>query len=138
MSTDPCFASHLSCQYLCFYRTCQCDGIWAWDAARSKPVLVLPWVLAMLGDNPMQSELACHIGMRGRFFCRTCWVYKHDGAHAPDGTGNDSARESEGSEDEIPTTSARRKVKESMTEMLDRVKRFVSVRTCFPRPVSCS
>lgn len=28
----------------------------------------------MLGDNPMQSEMACHIGLQGRMFCRVCWV----------------------------------------------------------------
>lgn len=35
-------------------------------------------VLALLGDNPMQSEFACHIGMRGKFFCRSCWVKGKD------------------------------------------------------------
>lgn len=27
----------------------------------------------------MQSEFACHIGLRGKFFCRACWVKGHDG-----------------------------------------------------------
>jgi hypothetical protein len=35
-------------------------------------------VLALLGDNPMQSEFACHIGLKGKFFCRACWVKGSD------------------------------------------------------------
>ncbi|KAF4617992.1 hypothetical protein D9613_012967 [Agrocybe pediades] len=52
----------------------QQNGIWAWDCALREPVLIFPAVLALLGDNPMQSEFACHIGLTGKFFCRTCWV----------------------------------------------------------------
>ncbi|KAJ7110547.1 hypothetical protein C8R44DRAFT_633975 [Mycena epipterygia] len=52
----------------------QDEGIWAWDMLEEEPVLVIPEVLALLGDNPMQSEFACHIGLRGKFFCRACWV----------------------------------------------------------------
>ncbi|KAJ7232133.1 hypothetical protein C8J57DRAFT_1439801 [Mycena rebaudengoi] len=53
---------------------CQEHGIWAWDAEFCELVLVIPSVLAMLGDNPMQSEFACHIGFRGNFFCHVCHV----------------------------------------------------------------
>lgn len=73
-------------------RTAQDEGIWAWDCETSEPVLVIPFVLAMLGDNPMQSEFACHIGLRGKFFCRACWVKGKDASDdlpapppAPDG-----------------------------------------------------
>ncbi|KAF7318315.1 hypothetical protein HMN09_00340300 [Mycena chlorophos] len=52
----------------------QARGIWAWDSVLNEIVLVIPSVLAMLGDNPMQSEFACHIGFRGKFFCRVCRV----------------------------------------------------------------
>lgn len=38
----------------------------------------MPFVLAMLGDNPMQSEFACHIGLHGKLFCRACWVRGKD------------------------------------------------------------
>ena len=44
----------------------------------NEPVLIVPWVLAMLGDNPMQSEFACHMGLRAKFFCRNCWVKGRD------------------------------------------------------------
>ena len=41
-------------------------------------MLVIPWVLALLGDNPMQSELACHRGLMAKIFCRVCWVKGFD------------------------------------------------------------
>ncbi|KAK6984177.1 hypothetical protein R3P38DRAFT_3333013 [Favolaschia claudopus] len=53
-------------------------GIWAWDSQENELILVIPAVLALLGDNPMQSEFACHIGLRGKLFCRACWVKGSD------------------------------------------------------------
>ena len=49
-------------------------GIWAWDCVFNEPILIIPFVLALLGDNLMQSEFACHIGLWGRLFCHACWV----------------------------------------------------------------
>ena len=34
--------------------------------------MLIPSVLALLGDNPMQSELSCHVGLNGNKFCRIC------------------------------------------------------------------
>src|ERR1700683_855399 len=47
----------------CCCRAGQKNGIWAWDAAAKEMVLAILVVLAMLGDNPMQSELTCHVGL---------------------------------------------------------------------------
>ncbi|KAJ7328003.1 hypothetical protein DFH08DRAFT_967771 [Mycena albidolilacea] len=49
-------------------------------------VLIIPSVLALLGDNPMQSEFACHIGLHGKYFCRACWVKGGDSLDDQDAT----------------------------------------------------
>ncbi|KAF8877657.1 hypothetical protein CPB84DRAFT_1752095 [Gymnopilus junonius] len=58
---------------------CQEDGVWVYDCIEKEMVLVIIWVLALLGDNPMQSEFACHAGLRAKFFCHICWVKGKDG-----------------------------------------------------------
>ncbi|KAG2046570.1 hypothetical protein BDR06DRAFT_985533 [Suillus hirtellus] len=50
------------------------QGIWAWDCVHEEYVLVIPSILALLRDNPMQSEMACHIGSMGKYFCRICKI----------------------------------------------------------------
>ncbi|KAJ3542935.1 hypothetical protein NM688_g5919 [Phlebia brevispora] len=55
----------------------QQDGVVAWDCVFQEDVLFIPWVLAFLGDNPMQSELASHIGLQGKYFCRVCHASKN-------------------------------------------------------------
>lgn len=84
-------------------RAAQKDGIWAWDCVLNEPILVLPSVLALLGDNPMQSEFACHIGLQAKFFCRNCWVKGRDvaeergsGQAAPDDAASVASEESRG------------------------------------------
>ncbi|KAK0211411.1 hypothetical protein IW262DRAFT_1301739 [Armillaria fumosa] len=64
--------------------TVQAYGIEAWDCELEKNVLPILFVLALLGDNPMQSEFACHISLQGKFFCHACWVMESDtsGGHA--------------------------------------------------------
>ncbi|KAK0501924.1 hypothetical protein EDD18DRAFT_1346492 [Armillaria luteobubalina] len=56
----------------------QTKGIWAWDCVNQEAVLLILSIMAMLGDNPMQSEFACHIGLCGKFFCWACWVKGKD------------------------------------------------------------
>ncbi|KAG2369048.1 hypothetical protein BDR07DRAFT_1447877 [Suillus spraguei] len=53
-------------------------GIWAYDCSYHDIILVIISVLALLGDNPMQSEFACHAGLMSKFFCRCCWVKGKD------------------------------------------------------------
>lgn len=102
----------------------------------------------------MQSEFACHIGLRGKFFCRACWVKGHDavgekgkepsevvnedsGSEASNGSGGATASEagSEASELEPEgslgqkTKGRRKKVKETLSNLVRRAKDFVKVCT---------
>ncbi|KAL0578323.1 hypothetical protein V5O48_003670 [Marasmius crinis-equi] len=52
----------------------QHNGILARDFILNEDVIIILSVLAMLGDNPMQSELSCHVGFNGNLFCRVCEV----------------------------------------------------------------
>ncbi|KAL1658383.1 hypothetical protein GGF50DRAFT_67362 [Schizophyllum commune] len=59
------------------------NGVEAYDWVHKELVIIAPWILAELGDNPMQSELAAHIGMRGRCYCRVC-CYNQDSSDRQD------------------------------------------------------
>jgi hypothetical protein len=76
--------------------------------------LIFPTVHALLGDNPMHSEFACHIGLRGKYFCRVCEVKGSDAADAgdipvdnrgtPDGTPDNSPAPSVAGSDHVPNS----------------------------------
>ncbi|KAJ3897384.1 hypothetical protein F5879DRAFT_996133 [Lentinula edodes] len=128
---------------------CQENGIWAWDPKTNSRILLMVCVLALLGDNPMQSEFACHIGLRGKFFCRTCGIKGKDAkdklaAKNPvvspepneDVAMDDSDDEHEGSEAGSVGSAAstgskggkkkrKRKFNESLQSMVHRVKEFI-------------
>ncbi|KAH8983089.1 hypothetical protein EDB86DRAFT_3066391 [Lactarius hatsudake] len=120
-------------------------GVWAWDCVHEDHVLVIPFVAALLGDNPMQSEFACHVGPGGKMICRVCQVKGLDVStndtqaqmapapiHDVDGgrTTPDSIGTSDGDSSTdgayAPTNRRKRKL-ESMQEMVERVTRFVHI-----------
>ncbi|KZV84575.1 hypothetical protein EXIGLDRAFT_842094 [Exidia glandulosa HHB12029] len=104
---------------------CGDHGVWAYNAATGRVVLLLPFVLALLGDNPMQSELSCHIGMKGKYFCRVCWVKGVDRQQEADAE-DDDGHSTDGSEASATGENGRRKkFVESAQEVLARIKRFV-------------
>ena len=70
--------------FIIISRNAQKEGILAWDCEYKEYILFFPTVFALLGDNPMQSEMACHIGLQGNAFCRACMVKRHESAPAPD------------------------------------------------------
>ena len=105
-------------------------------------MLVIPAVLALLGDNPMQSELACHVGSMGKYFCHVCNVKGYDiqdmATNAEDDQtyGNNDGGQSEDQEfvrsEGEESAHAQKKSKgkgkkETMNEMVSRIKRFVKV-----------
>jgi hypothetical protein len=133
-------------------RQCQKDGIWAWDCVENEPVLLIPMVLALLSDNPMQSEFACHIGLKGKLFCRACWVKGTDAraetipehSDSPHANSHDSevdamsetgsaggSETSDGNGDEASHNKMkghRKRALESMSNMVPRVEAFVKVK----------
>ena len=100
----------------------------------------------MLGDNPMQSEFACHVGLTGKFFCRCCWAKGRDAdnegplssqphstpasptvpspSHAP-ATDASSIHSDAGSEKSIG--GKRRRRVETLSQLKERAKRFLEV-----------
>ncbi|KZV90434.1 hypothetical protein EXIGLDRAFT_649329, partial [Exidia glandulosa HHB12029] len=108
---------------------CGDHGVWAYNAATGRVILLLPFVLALLGDNPMQSELSCHIGMKGKYFCRVCWVKGVDRQQEPDAE-DDDGHSTDGSEASATGENGRRKkFVESAQEVLARIKRFDGTQT---------
>jgi len=122
-------------------RDCQ-DGVWAWDADPKEMFLVIPAVLAMLGDNPMQSEIVCYIGLKGKFFCRNCWVKGSDAANREvspaHGDGGDMSNVSVGSnasnhsQQSLGGKKTWQKQKETLKELADCAHQFLGVCQSFP------
>ncbi|KAI6097005.1 hypothetical protein EDD16DRAFT_1698021 [Pisolithus croceorrhizus] len=131
----------------------QMYGIWAWDIEAREMVLVILAVLAMLSDNPMQSELVCHVGLQGKFFCCNCWVQGvgTDSGQPPQSTGRavltnldddthsietgSHATNSDGSLHWGVTCPLKGKgcQSETMQDLVDRVRHFLGVNT----PCAC-
>ncbi|KAI9067152.1 hypothetical protein FKP32DRAFT_1684097 [Trametes sanguinea] len=126
----------------------QTEGFWAWDVVEQEMVLVIPVVLAVLGDNPMQSELACHVGLAGKLFCRNCMVQGkaradqdggglgaqdgptvsgHHGRPRPGHTDSAGSVASDSAASDCSRGTAPRKGerKETMQELVDRARRFL-------------
>ncbi|KAJ4467657.1 hypothetical protein C8J55DRAFT_394516, partial [Lentinula edodes] len=109
----------------------QSDGIWAWDSHLNDLVLVIPSIHALLGDNPMQSEFACHIGFRGLLFCRNCKVsgkVENDNDDSSDHDGNASDA-SLGSASSQTGKKRNKTAPESMKDMITRITNFMKCGT---------
>ncbi|KAJ6625266.1 hypothetical protein B0H10DRAFT_2161888 [Mycena sp. CBHHK59/15] len=48
------------------------EPVVAWDCEAKEEVLLHPYALLFVGDNPMQAELCSCAGLNTNFFCRTC------------------------------------------------------------------
>ncbi|KAI6147878.1 hypothetical protein BKA82DRAFT_4329899 [Pisolithus tinctorius] len=111
-------------------------GVWAWDCVHKEQVLMIPSVLALLGDNPMQSELACHVGLRGKYFCHVCDVKGHDTQDLDANANDETLEQSDGGQSDGQrsvrsaggeSVSGRKKGKgkETMSGMVSRIKQFL-------------
>lgn len=63
---------------LFFIREARKKGIIAYDCEFQESVMLIPWILAMAGDNPMQSEFSSHIGLSSTCFYQVCGVKGSD------------------------------------------------------------
>lgn len=108
---------------------------------------MIPFVVALLGDNPMQSEFACHVGPGGKALCRICDVKGVDGSTnepqsstvpmsadgsdggrtTPDSTGTSDGNFNSSTDGVHAPTNGRKRKLESMQEMIARVTRFVQI-----------
>jgi hypothetical protein len=68
-------------------REAQTNGIKVWDCEYKDWILIIPWFLAFQGDNPMSSEFASHVGMKGKYFCRVCQARSDKNNRAPGHAG---------------------------------------------------
>ena len=115
-------------------------GFWAYDCIHKEMALVCIIVLAELGDNPMTSEMAGHLGLTAKYFCRICWVKGLDLAnnqpvHPPDLTYENADTQSDNNSGNTdsdsgyrPATGLRgRSKQETMQQLVERAKRFVNV-----------
>jgi hypothetical protein len=82
----------------------------------------------------MQSEIACHVGLKGKFFCRCCWVKGVDKANTSvaeiDGDLQSEApsdASSNASETKSSSKAVLKKHTETMQELVDRARRFLGV-----------
>ncbi|KAJ3915248.1 hypothetical protein F5877DRAFT_92367 [Lentinula edodes] len=118
----------------------QLNGVWAWDSHYNDIVLLVPSVLGLLGDNPMQSEFACHIGFMGCLFCRVCRVSGKVEAEddmektTPDEYESDTSVTSNSS----AKTKGGKKSAESMADMITRITNFMSCASLRTRTESCA
>ncbi|KAJ6609141.1 hypothetical protein B0H10DRAFT_1954878 [Mycena sp. CBHHK59/15] len=74
----------------------------------------------MLGDNPMQSEFACHIGFKGKLFCRVCWA-----KGVPEQVDDEDEDEDEGNKTDGKKKHTKKK-DESVMDMVSRIGQFMS------------
>ncbi|KAK0444176.1 hypothetical protein EV421DRAFT_1903287 [Armillaria borealis] len=110
-------------------------GIWAWDCHLNEAVLIIPMVLAMLGDNPMQSDVKGKDANESRPSGYTANVpddVLHDG-DVDSGSDDERIADNDGSDDghaaQGTKTKGRRKLFETFDAMKHCVTDFMKINT---------
>ncbi|KAF8492938.1 hypothetical protein JB92DRAFT_2835266 [Gautieria morchelliformis] len=107
------------------------QGIWAWDCVYGGMVLILVWIFALLGDNPVQSLDANPDGGMVMVWEGSRSEHVGGGQDIPvesSEPGSSAGERSEGGMGGAPAPRVRRqKGVESMAEMVDCLKRFMMV-----------
>ena len=103
-------------------------------------------VFALLGDNPMQSELCSHSGIAAYHFCRICWVEGADmdgdidddeggrRSHSPSPSPSPASPGTAG-HSQSTTSGARTRAEETVEDIKARIECFRSVS---PQIIACS
>ncbi|KAJ7623989.1 hypothetical protein B0H17DRAFT_1288780 [Mycena rosella] len=94
-------------------------GIEVWDCVYEEWILIIPWFLAFQGDNPMSSEFASHIGMKGKYFCRVCKAKSDKNNRAPGHAGEIDRLQ------EFMTAGIPRTTDETITDLTAQLKRAI-------------
>ncbi|KAJ7278158.1 hypothetical protein C8J57DRAFT_1126069, partial [Mycena rebaudengoi] len=102
-------------------KSAQKTGIEAYDCQLEEMVLLIPWIIAMLGDNPMQSEFASHIGLSGKCFCRVCHVRGADSKNRSAGDTGDQERV----RDFLKVTSTPRSKEDTLEKLHEQLLRYL-------------
>ena len=100
--------------------------------------LIIPVILAILGDNPMQSELACHVGLAGKLFCRCCFVHGRDSSEPVTSQTSSSRQQNYASDSDSVASlhlsesqehrhTGKTRKRETMEQLLARTRRFLGV-----------
>ncbi|KAJ6574503.1 hypothetical protein B0H19DRAFT_1063453 [Mycena capillaripes] len=113
------------------------EGIWAWDIELDEPVLVIPEVLVLLGNNPMQSHDTMDRDDADKPVRETNSEQRSEGGSVAGSDGKNSVAGSSGEgsvagNDVVPQDSPKKrktakKIRETMSQMVDRVRNFMTI-----------
>ncbi|KAF7335506.1 hypothetical protein MVEN_02204400 [Mycena venus] len=116
----------------------QGEGIWVWDIELNEPVLVIPEVLALLGDNPMQSHDAmdgddADEPVREKASNSDTGSVRSEGGRSVAGSSDEgsvagSEKSAASAQGQAKKHQPAKRFRETMKEMVDRVRDFMTIK----------
>ncbi|KAF7362836.1 hypothetical protein MVEN_00633400 [Mycena venus] len=114
------------------------EGIWVWDIELNEPVLVIPEVLALLGDNPMQSHDAmdgddADEPVREKAPNSDAGSVRSKGGRSVAGSSDEgsvagSEKSAASAQGQAKKRQPAKRFRETMKEMVDRVRDFMTLK----------